>query len=202
MAIDELVARASAVQQVAASAGWTYVGDGQPATGLAARMGYRISNMCAGVERGEPFTSFDVLQVFPTVLPSGERGPGEELGDQQTVGQMGFPAGFRLTVMPAATGTDLFVRTGHKVVLESADFDARFQVYCDDQVLARMVLNPAVMELLLQAPFDVSLILQKNLLQVSSPRSLVPADSLRPFVAVTASIRESAISAAGYSARS
>ena len=188
---DDLVERAAQMQQAATAAGWTYVGQGQAATGMAAAMGYEITNMCAGLIDGEPVTVFDVLQVMRD-----EQTAQSQLVDRETVAQMGFPTDFRLTVWEATgPGQDLFIRTGQRVELESGEFASRFHVYCDDQVSARMVLNPAVMAMLLDASTRVGLVIQKNLLQLSTPGTLMPPEQLSTFAAVAGKIRYSAISA-------
>ena len=192
---DDLADRAALVEQAAIAAGWTYLGHGQPATGMAAAMGYEITNMCAGLVEGEPLTVFDVLQVLRD-----ETTGQSQLGDQETIAQMGFPTNFRLTVWEATgPGQDLFIRTGQRVELESGEFASRFHVYCDDQVSARIVLNPAVMATLLDASTRIGLVIQKNLLQLSTPGTLVPPAQLATFAAVAGKIRCSAISATSLS---
>jgi hypothetical protein len=197
---EQMLARAAAVKQAAETAGWTFLGDGQPAIGMAAGLGYEITNMCAGLVDGEPVTVFDVVQLIHGWANNGPTAT-LELGDHQTYAQMGFPASFRLTVtQETATGRDAFIRTGPRVELESSEFADRFHVYCDDQVLARMVLNPSVMATLLSAPYQVGLLVQKNLLQLSTPGTLVPPQNLTHLAAVAGTLRYSALSASTASA--
>jgi Protein of unknown function (DUF3137) len=195
-----MVARAAAVKQAVEQVGWTFLGAAQPATGMAAGLGYEITNMCAGLVDGEPVTTLDVVQLMRGW--SNETGPTDtfELGDHQTYAQMGFPAAFRLTVtQETSPGRDAFIRTGPRVDLESSEFADRFHVYCDDQVLARMVLNPNVMATLMSAPYPVGLLIQKNLLQLSTPGTLVPPQNLTHLAAVAGKLRYSALSASAAS---
>lgn len=196
MSVDEqMAARTAAVKQAVEKAGWTFVGAGQPATGMAAGMGYELTNMSAGLVDGQPVTVFDVIQLMQGWNDDGPTTT-RELGDHQTCAQMGFPSTFRLTVTEeTAPGRDAFIRTGARVDLESSEFATRFHVYCDDQVLARMVLNPSVMATLLAAPYHVGLLIRQNLLQLSTPRTLVPPEGLTQLAAVAGRLRYSALSA-------
>jgi Protein of unknown function (DUF3137) len=196
---EQMAERAVAVRKAVEAAGWMYVGDGQPTTGLVQGMGYELTDMCAGLVEGEPVTVFDVVQLMADPTVGGYLTGPRDLGDRQTVAQMGFPSNFRLTVTEATgPGRDSFIRTGPRVELESSEFAERFHVYCDDQVLARMVLNPAAMALLLEPPYAVGLLIRSNLLQLSTPSTLVPPDHLVQFAAVAGKLRLSALSASSH----
>jgi len=81
---------------------------------------------------------------------------------------------------------------GPRIDLESGEFNKRFDVYCDDPVRARLVLNPAVMSLLLQTPQRSELVLDGGRLRLSAEDVLLTPDRIEEQVRLAARIRESA----------
>ena len=194
--LGALAVRTEVVRAAAAAAGWQFDDSAGPGIELVAG-GMSAQNVCTGTVDGGPFALFDAVRRVTIGLVEGQDPhPRTTVADAQTTVQMPFAAVFRLAAVQGSVADDLaWSAFGPPVQLESAEFAARFHVYCDDPFRTRLVLNPAVMSLLLQAPYPVELILQRGVLQVVTPGTLVPGPSLSALVATTSRLHSSARSA-------
>ena len=198
-----LAARAEAVRAAAATAGWQFA----PAAGsLVVGNNGTPLNLCSGAVDGQPFLTFDDLSLVhldsPVITTSGvTHRYGTTIADARTVAQLPFPAVFRMVAAQrGVTGAAADIRWssfGAEISLESVDFNASFVVYGDDPIRSRMVLNPAVMSLLLQAPVAVELVVVQGILEVATVHELLPIGHLpslaRFAVKVGASARSSMV---------
>jgi hypothetical protein len=132
------------------------------------------------------------------VVTSSSRVDGGEVSRSRITGaatfvELDFPIVVRLAVVaggPLAPVT--WSHLGPRIDLESGEFNARFDVYCDDPVRARLVLNPAVMSLLLTTPQRAELVLDRGRLRLSADDVLLTPDRIEVQVRLAARIRESA----------
>ena len=185
--------RSDDVRAAATAAGWTYGAALPPGTRIVAG-GLTVQNVCTGTADGQPFVLFDALGLLTVQAAGGAART--QVSRAQTTVQMDFAAVFRLAAVQGTVADDLgWSAFGPAVQLESTEFAARFRVYCDDPMRARLVLNPASMSLLLQAPYAVEMVLQQGVLQVLTPGALLPAGYLPALVATTARLHRSARSA-------
>jgi len=179
-----LAARADSVRAAAAAAGWQFAPAAE--TLVVGNNGTPL-NLCTGSLDGQPFLTFDDLSLVhldsPVIGASGvTQRTATKIADARTVAQLPFPAVFRMVAAQrGATGAAADIRWssfGGEISLESADFNARFVVYGDDPIRSRMVLNPAVMNLLLQAPVPVELVVEQGILEVATGHVLLPVGHL------------------------
>ncbi len=85
-----------------------------------------------------------------------------------SAGLVNFPSDHKLAVVPTG-GTDIgWRRFGPGVDTESGEFDDRYRVHCDDPLWAMLVLNPSLMQRLLDH-WPTTLIITGNLLAVIRP---------------------------------
>jgi hypothetical protein len=107
-----------------------------------------------------------------------------------------FPTVVALAVTPDTADAGLrWSHLGPQVQLESLDFNDTFDVFCDDPVRARLVLNPAVMARLLGWPTALELVLAGGELRLTAPDTFVPTDELDDFIGLAATIARSTRSA-------
>jgi hypothetical protein len=107
-----------------------------------------------------------------------------------------FPTVVALAVTPDTADAGLrWSHLGPQVQLESLDFNGTFDVFCDDPVRARLVLNPAVMARLLGWPTALELVLAGGELRLTAPDTFVPTDELDDFIGLAATIARSTRSA-------
>ena len=179
-----LAARAEDVRTAAATAGWQFA---PAAESLVVGNNGTPMNVCTGALDGQPFLTFDDLSLVhvdkPVLTTSGiTQRYATTIADARTVAQLAFPAVFRMVAAQrGATGASADIRWssfGAEISLESADFNGRFVVYGDDPIRSRMVLNPAVMSLLLQAPVAVELMVMQGILEVATVHELLPVGQL------------------------
>ena len=180
-----LAARAAQVTAVAAERGWTFQAvDRRAAPDGSAR------NSMVGVHDDVPFVAYDrVREASRTTVD--DRVTAIRL-TTDTVVQVPFAAAFRLAVVPETFGAD--VRWGHfgaVVDLESGDFNEAYQVYCLDPYRARLVLNPAVMQILASNP-GLELVVDRGLLRLTRTDELAPPDQLVTLVDLAARVARSA----------
>jgi len=179
-----LAARAEDVRTAAVTAGWQFA---PAAESLVVGNNGTPMNVCTGALDGQPFLTFDDLSLVhvdkPVLTTSGiTQRYATTIADARTVAQLPFPAVFRMVAAQrGATGASADIRWssfGAEISLESADFNGRFVVYGDDPIRSRMVLNPAVMSLLLQAPVAVELMVMQGILEVATVHELLPVGQL------------------------
>jgi hypothetical protein len=185
-------AREAGVRETASLAGWVYEGN---ASGRPQGAGQDTRNMCTGVQDGVAFRSYD--EVHTIALEVNGRPAGEaQVAPARSVVLLSFPAVFQLAVVPAGDPGQLGVSAiGPLLHLESNEFETRYHVYCDDPVRGRMVLNPAVMALILDAPLPLQVLIRMGVLQVATSGTLLPPAAIRGFVRMAVHLRQSAASA-------
>ncbi len=185
-AVQQLLAeRAAQVAAVAAAQGWTFqVVDRQAAPNGTAR------NSMAGVHDDVPFVAYDLVREASRTSVNG-RVTSIRLATD-TVVQVPFAAAFKLAVVPETFGADVRWGTfGSVVDLESGDFNDAYQVYCLDHYRARLVLNPAVMQILAGNP-GLQLVVDRGLLRLTRTDELAQADRLVTLVDLAARVARSA----------
>lgn len=180
-----LLARETAVADIAARHGWTY----RPRDLRAAADG-TARNSLLGTYDGVPFLAYDRIRSASHHDKDG-RLTGVTLATASVV-QIPFTAPFRLAVVRDSFGAD--VRWGHfgsAVTLESGDFNDSYNVYCLDHYRARLVLNPAVMGILVGNP-GLELVLDRGLLRLTRPDELTDEPTLLTLIALAARVARSA----------
>ena len=191
MYVQALPAREAGIREAASAAGWVYRPEAprQP-PGLQ----QEVTNLCTGIKAGVPFRYYDECRTV--TLEVDGRATHETQVASRSVVVMSFPAVFQLAVVPASELGHLGVSAiGPRLHLESNEFEARYRAYCDDPVRGRMVLNPAVMALLLDAPLSVQVVVRNGVIQVLTPGTLLPPSAIEGFVATAVHLRQSAASA-------
>ena len=179
--------RAAAVAAFAAARNLPYA----PAdpSGYLGRTG--VCNVVRGTVDGTPFTLSDRITEVETQVENGPRRT--HITGASTTVTVPFPTVVGLAVAPdSAEATLRWSYLGPQVQLESGDFNAAFNVYCDDPVRARLVLNPAVMAALLDWPDPLQLVLADGELRLTTPTTLTPTARLDALVALAARIEHSA----------
>jgi len=96
-----------------------------------------------------------------------------------TAGVVAFRSDHRLAVVPTRAQTSSWHRFGDGIATESADFDARYRVHARDLGWALIVLNPALMQRLLEH-WPMTLVIAGGQLAAITP-GWVPAGALRDF---------------------
>jgi hypothetical protein len=171
-----LLAREDDVAVVATANGWTF-------TALDARLSSRlveldITDSCPRITRNictpadEGATVLDLTGV--TFHRDGDRPRNMRL-QIGTAGLVNFPTAHKFAAVPAGATDIGWRRFGHTVATEAAEFDARYEVHCDDPLWGLLVLNPALMQRLLEH-WPVTLVIAANLLAVIKPGWVAPAE--------------------------
>lgn len=151
-----------------------------------------VVNVIRGARDGIPFTAFD--DVATTETSTDDRITKVSIRPTTTVVAF-FAAPFRLAVVPdRLDATVRWGHIGHQVQLESGAFNDTYNVYCVDQVRARLVLNPAVMESLLGTP-GLQLVLDKGLLRIDRPGGFASESTLDAMVDLVVRVHRSASAA-------
>jgi len=187
--------RATELRAAAAARGWQPVAPtGGVVDQLVEQLTDRPTNRYGGTLDGIAFVCWDRLGV----VTSSRQVDGAEVSTSRITGaatyvELDFPIVVRLAVVvggPLAPVT--WSHLGPRIDLESGEFNERFDVYCDDPVRARLVLNPAVMSLLLMTPQRAELLLDGGRLRLSAEDVLLTPDRIEEQVRLAARIRESA----------
>jgi hypothetical protein len=173
---------------LAAANGWR---PAAPRTGLVEQLlSAQRRHVYDGLLDGMPFVVWDRLAVVTTSTRSRTR---TTITSAATSVEVDFPVVVRLAVVAdGVTSRVGWSHVGPRVDLESGAFNDRFDVYCDDPVRARTVLNPAVMARLLAQPGPVELLLDRGRLTLTAVGALVPPDQVLDQVRLAASIAVSA----------
>lgn len=163
------------------------------ARGLAFGPGDR-GPVVSGTFEGTAFTCDDRIRISRS--QTGDQPWKVHLDSAETTLTLPFPTVTALVVTPDTPGATLrWSHLGSQVHLESGAFNDTFNVYCDDPVRARLVLNPAVMADLLDWAGPVRLVLAAGALRLSTPEELLPVERLDALVALAVGIERSARSA-------
>lgn len=107
-----------------------------------------------------------------------------------TAGLVNFPSDHKLAVVPSGATEIGWRRFGPGLDTESGEFDDRYRIHCDDPRWAMLVLNPALMQRLLDH-WPTTLIIAANLLAVIRP-GWGPASTLPDFQRFTEQLARSA----------
>jgi hypothetical protein len=171
-----LLAREDAVAAVATANGWTF-------TALDARLSSRlveldITDSCPRITRNictPPADGATVLDLTGVSFHRDGDLPRYMRLQTGTAGLVNFPTTHKLAVVPAGATDIGWRRFGGRVSTESAEFDARYEVHCDDPLWGLLVLNPAIMQRLLDH-WPSTLVIAANLLAVIKPGWVDPAE--------------------------
>ena len=157
----------------------------------------RRSNVFRGSVDGTAFVVWDRIDVVTSSTRVGTRQTSvTQISGASTAVEIDFPLVVRLAVVEGGLTAPLaWSHIGPRIDLESADFNERFDVYCDDPVRARMVLNPAVMALLQATQESTELVLDRGRLTLSTREALIAPDRIDEQVRLAARIRDSGRSA-------
>ena len=180
-----LAERAAQVAAVAAAQGWAF-----QAIDRRADPNGTARNSMAGVHDDVPFVAYDRVREASRTTVNG-RVTSIRLATD-TVVQVPFAAAFKLAVVPETFGADVrWGQFGSVVDLESGDFNDAYQVYCLDHYRARLVLNPAVMQVLASNPGH-ELVVDRGLLRLTRTDELAPPERLVTLVDLAARVARSA----------
>jgi hypothetical protein len=190
--------RTAEMRDTAARLGWAPVNP--PGSGLdqlVQQLTARRSNVFRGSVDGTAFVVWDRIDVVMSSTRVGTRQTSvTQISGAGTTVEIDFPLVVRLAVIEGGPTAPLeWSHIGPRIDLESGDFNDRFDVYCDDPVRARMVLNPAVMALLLATGESTELVLDRGRLTLSAREALVAPDRIDEQVRLAARIRDSGRSA-------
>lgn len=187
-----LTARDAEVRAVALAHGWTpYAGRDRLAERLAGHLtGLRRDGWTGAVD-GERFRLWD--RVAYVLVSTNDRPTRTRITDASTTVDMEFPMVVRLAVVTDSLWSTVgWSWIGPRIDLESQEFNQRYDVYCDDPVRARLVLNPAVMAALLDVQDPAVLLLDEGRLTLTLTGTFVPPDRLVDTVRLAARLRRSA----------
>jgi hypothetical protein len=195
----ELVAfRTAEMRETAARLGWAPVtAAGSGFDHLVEQLTARRSNVFRGSQDGTAFVVWDRIDVVRSSTRPGTRKTSRtQISGASTAVEIDFPLVVRLAVVEDRPTAPLaWSHIGPRIDLESGDFNDRFNVYCDDPVRARMVLNPAVMSLLLAIQEPTELLLDRDRLTLTALEALIAPDQIDEQVRLAARIRDSGRSA-------
>ena len=190
--------RTAEMRDTAVRMGWAPVtATGSGFDQLVEQLTARRSNVFRGRLDDTAFLVWDRVDVVRSSTRVGTRETSvTQISGASTVVEIDFPLVVRLAVVEDAPTAPLaWSHIGPRIDLESGDFNDRFNVYCDDPVRARMVLNPAVMSLLLATRESTELVLDRGRLTLSALDALVAPDQIDEQVRLAARIRDSGRSA-------
>jgi hypothetical protein len=190
--------RTAEMRDTAARLGWSPVdAAGSGLDHLVEQLTARRSNVFRGSVDGTEFVVWDRIDVVMSSTQVGTRQTATtQISGASTAVEIDFPLVVRLAVVEGGPTAPLaWSHIGPRIDLESADFNERFDVYCDDPVRARMVLNPAVMALLLATQESTELVLDRGRLTLSARAALIAPDRIDEQVRLAARIRDSGRSA-------
>jgi hypothetical protein len=183
--------RAAELRAAATTRGWQ---PDAPTGGILGQLAARASNCYRGTVDDLPFTCWDRIGLVVTSREvEGREVQTSRLTGAATTVELDFPMVVRLAVVrggPLAAVT--WSHLGPRIDLESGEFNQRFDVWCDDPLRARLVLNPAVMALLLGMPDPVELVLDRGRLRLTAEGVLLAADDIEAQARLAGRIRASA----------
>ncbi len=190
--------RTAEMQETGARLGWTPAHAADSGLHqLVEQLTARRSNVFSGTVDGTAFVVWDRIDVVTSSTRVGTRETSvTQISGASTAVEIDFPLVVRLAVVEGGLTAPLaWSHIGPRIDLESGDFNERFDVYCDDPVRARMVLNPAVMALLLATQESTELVLDSGRLTLSAREALIAPDRIDAQVRLAARIRDSGRSA-------